>query len=83
MRNKTWDITNRVLAAPQIGFCRLLHVPSSERYGDREQCAGDNAHCNVLGVVVTIFGNSWLDSELLQKTNLFIFYYSKHFFKQL
>lgn len=69
MQNKIGIVSNRVFAAPQIGFCRLLHVPSSERYGDREQRAGDTAHCNVLGVDVTSFGYNWPDIELLQKTN--------------
>lgn len=33
-----------VFAAPQIGFCRLLQVPSSDRYGDLIQRGGAFIH---------------------------------------
>lgn len=37
-----------VLAAPQIGFRKLLQVPSSERYGDLTQRPGLVIHCIAL-----------------------------------
>lgn len=56
-------ISYLVLAAPHIGLFKLLHVPSSERYGVLTHRCGGAVH----RIVVTCFGYDGPGKKLLQK----------------
>lgn len=55
-----------VLAEPHIGLCKLLHVPSSERYGDLMQRCGGMAQRSPLGACLANDGPA---IKLLKRMN--------------
>lgn len=52
-----------VFAAPQIGFRKLLQVPSSVRYGDLTQRPGLVMHCIALEIAAFPYENRFSDDN--------------------